>query len=294
MSVMSLWMKRRCASLPTAASPTLRRRELGALLRQLRQQAGLTVEEVAADMLCSPAKISRIETASRNISQRDVRDLGRIYRVSPDELAHLMELARAGGERGWWQQYDLPFATYVGLEAAASSLWDHVLGFVPALLETEEYARELISAMRPTIGLDQVEKRVESRLRRQERLREGTLKYSGIMDEAALHRLVGRPSTMAGQLEALLERMSWSNVSLRVIPFSAGPHGGLDSPFVILGFEDPAASDVVFVEGLVGFLYLERPSEIERYRQNFAAIQAAALDEKDSMGVVERAARSFL
>jgi transcriptional regulator with XRE-family HTH domain len=104
-------------------SPTVRRRELGALLRTLRADRGLSAEEVTERLLFSPTKLSRIETGHSGASQRDIRDLCELYGVTdPDERARLMNLAQEGKQRGWWQDFDLPYATFVGLEAEAAAI----------------------------------------------------------------------------------------------------------------------------------------------------------------------------
>lgn len=126
-------------------SPTLRRRELGARLRVLRLELGLTVDQVAERLLCSPSKVSRMETGQRGATLRDVRDLCHIYAVTdPAQVSHLMELVREGKQQAWWQSHELDyFATYVGLEQAASSLTYYQSSIVPGLLQTVEYARAM-------------------------------------------------------------------------------------------------------------------------------------------------------
>jgi transcriptional regulator with XRE-family HTH domain len=131
-------------------SPTIRRRELGALLRTLRADHELTAEEVTTRLLFSPTKLSRIETGQSGASPRDIRDLCDIYQVTdPGERERLMALAREGKQRGWWQDYDLPYATYVGLETEAVSIDAYQSGGVPGLLQTEEYARAMLRAEVP-------------------------------------------------------------------------------------------------------------------------------------------------
>ena len=133
--------------MPEVRSPTLRRRELGALLRSLRLERGLTVEQVAEQLLCSPSKVSRMETGHRGATLRDIRDLCDLYGVSdPAQRERMAKLAAEGKQQGWWQPYELEFATYVGLEAAATSLSDFHSIIVPGLLQTPEYARAMHQA----------------------------------------------------------------------------------------------------------------------------------------------------
>jgi transcriptional regulator with XRE-family HTH domain len=130
-------------------SPTVRRRELGALLRKLRTDRNWTVDYVAQQLLCSPSKISRMETGHRGASARDIRDLCDLYGVDHEQRRHLAELASEGKQRAWWQPLGLPYSTYVGLEAEASSISDYGLGYIPGLLQTADYARAIVKAAVP-------------------------------------------------------------------------------------------------------------------------------------------------
>jgi transcriptional regulator with XRE-family HTH domain len=266
---------------PTA-SPTLRRRELAARLRDLRLRAGLTAEDVATRMLVSPAKISRIETGARGVSLRDVRDLCEIYGADADEHEHLAALVREAKQPSWWQRYDLPDATYVGLESAAATILDYESTVIPGLLQTEDYARAVTEGVLCDAGPEIVQQRVEARLTRQRLLGQDSppLLWT-VVDEAALHRVVGGPGVMRAQLEALVDRAALPNVTLQVIPFEAGAHPGMDSTFILLHLEEEV-SDVVYIEGLVGNLYQENPADLARYRRVFDQLRAIALSPKES------------
>jgi transcriptional regulator with XRE-family HTH domain len=265
------------------ASPTLRRRELAARLRDLRVQAGLTADEVAVRMLVSPAKISRIETGARGVSLRDVRDLCAIYGADAAECEHLSTLVRESKKPSWWQHYDLPDATFVGLESAAATILDYESSLVPGLLQTEDYARAVTEAILYDSGPEVVQQRVEVRLTRQRLLTQEPLpRLWTVVDEAALHRVVGGPDVMRAQLEALVDRAALPNVTVQVIPFEAGAHPGMDSTFILLHLDEDV-SDVVFIEGLVGNLYQESPSDLARYRRVFDLLRAIALSPKESL-----------
>lgn len=269
-------------------SPTLRRRELGARLRQLRLDAGLTVEDVAGRLLCSSAKVSRIETGGRGVSLRDVRDLSGIYGVDSGERDHLMSLAKESHQRAWWQEYDVKYQTYFGLEAAATSIADYESGMVPGLLQTEAYARAMIAGTDPTMLAEDQEHSLRARTRRQTRLTESSPpRFHALVDEAALRRVVGDRDVMRAQLIALAERAVLPNVTLQIVPFEAGAHPGIDSTFTILGFAERDMHDVVYVEGLMGQFYLERPTDIERYHRVFGEIAAKALDPENSIARIE-------
>jgi transcriptional regulator with XRE-family HTH domain len=183
----------------TSASPTVRRRELGARLRALRTNAGLTVEDVAGEMEVSPAKISRIETAARGVSLADVRFLCDLYGVTGEDRDRLLTLIRDSRRRSWWQRYGLPesLATYIGLEDAAVSVHQYETSLVPPLLQTEDYARAVIAGSAPDLSAEQVEALVRARLTRQDLLTaEQPPELWAVVDEAALHRLVGGTEVM--------------------------------------------------------------------------------------------------
>jgi transcriptional regulator with XRE-family HTH domain len=276
-----------------AVSPTVRRRELGARLRELRVRADLTADETAGRLLVSPAKISRIETGVRGVSLRDVRDLCEIYGADQTERDHLAELARESKQRSWWQQYDLPYGTYIGLEAAASSIHDYECSIVPALLQTETYARAVTDGVLYDAAPDVAAQRVEARLTRQHVLtQEPQPQLWVVLDEAALHRVVGGPAVMREQLEALTERAALPNVTVQVIPFEAGAHPGMDSTFTLLHLEEEV-NDVVYIEGLVGNLYQETPIDLERYRRAFDQLRAIALSPKDSLALISTVAKGY-
>ena len=192
--------------MPANRSPTVRRRELGALLRALRTEKGWTAEEVAERLLVSPSKISRQETGQRGVSQRDIRELCDLYGVEGDQRQHLIDLASEGKQRAWWQTTRLPYSTYVGLEAEAVSISDYALSVMPGLLQTSEYARAVLEAMVPRWVPEIVEERVQGRLDRQERIlaAPGAPRFEAVMDESVLHRVVGSPEIMRAQLEHLL------------------------------------------------------------------------------------------
>jgi transcriptional regulator with XRE-family HTH domain len=276
---------------PDVRSPTLRRRELGALLRTLRQERGMTVEQVAEELLCSPSKVSRMETGQRGVTLRDVRDLCGIYGVTDEaQVSRLTTLAREGKQQGWWQSHELDyFATYVGLEQAATTLSYYMSSAIPGLLQTMEYASAMYQASLPAeFTPERADELINVRLRRQNVLtREPTMQLKAIVDEAVLHRAVGGPEVMGAQLDHLVETAEkLPNVTVEVVPFSVGAHPAMESNFTVLDFE--VAPSVVYVEGLMGWLYIERPQEIARYRQVFDYLHAAALDSNDTIKLIRR------
>jgi len=272
----------------TGPSPTVRRRELGARLRALRTEHGFTVEDVAERMEVSPAKISRIETAARGVSLADVRFLCDLYQVSTAECETLILLTRESKRRSWWQEYGLPdsVATYVGLEDSATSIHQYHTSLVPGLLQTQSYATAVTSGILPDAPAETVNQIAQARILRQGRLAEANpLELWAVLDEAALCREVGSAEIMREQMEELIARSRRPNVTVQVIPLSAGAHPGMDSSFEILHLEE--VSDVVHVEGLVGTFFLQNARDLSRYRRAFDQLRAIALSPRDTRGLVD-------
>jgi transcriptional regulator with XRE-family HTH domain len=274
---------------PEVRSPTLRRRELGARLRALRSEQGLTVEQVAELLLCSPSKVSRMETGQRGATLRDVRDLCRIYEVTDaSQVEHMMQLVREGKQQAWWQSYDLDvYATYVGLEQAAATLSYYQSTIVPGLLQTAEYARAMHGGSMPAeFSSERANELVEVRIRRQQVLtRDPALQLLAVLDEAVLHREVGGPAVMAAQLRHLITTANLPNVTLQVIPYSAGAHPAMENMFNIIEFGD-VAPRVVYVEGLMGWLFIEREHDVARYAEVFKYLCDLALDPQETIELI--------
>ena len=274
---------------PELRSPTVRRRELGALLRRLRVERDLTVEQAAEHLLFSASKLSRIETGARAATLRDVRDMCDLYEVSdPAERERMSRLATEGKQRGWWQSYDLDyFATYVDLEQAATSLSYFNSSIIPGLLQTVDYAKAMHAGSLPSeFSLQRRDQLIDVRLRRQQVLtRDSPLKLDAVFDEAVLRRVVGAPDVMQAQLRHLVDVAAMPNVTLRAIPFSAGAHPAVENIFVILKFGESAPT-VVYVEGLMGWLYLEREQEVARYEQVFEHLHSIALSPRETIDLI--------
>jgi transcriptional regulator with XRE-family HTH domain len=274
---------------PEVRSPTVRRRELGALLRALRNQNGLTVEQAADQLLCSPSKVSRMETGHGAATPRDIRDLCDLYGITDQaERDRMMKLARESKLQGWWQSYDLNYATYVGLEAEAVAISDFQSSVVPGLLQTADYARAGHEAYLPRLSNEQIEMQIQAKLTRQSLLTQANPPaFRAVLDEAALRRVVGGPRVMRKQLDRLLEVARLPNVTLQIIPFTVGYHPGLESNFNILELPKPTPS-IVFVEGLVGSMYLERAEDLKRYQEVFKRLQTVALSPKDTIDAIAK------
>ena len=281
--------------MPEVRSPTVRRRELGALLRKLRTQKGFTVEQAASQLMFSMSKLSRMETGHGIATLRDIRDLCDLYGVTDEaERDRMMSLALEGKQAGWWQGYDLDyFATYVGLEAEAVEIKYYQSAIVPGLMQTPAYARAMHEAGIPKFTPERIDQLIEVRLTRQRLLvQKQPVRLEVVLDEAVLHRLVGGPAVMKGQLDRLIELSDEPNVSMQVIPYSAGAHPAMDSTFNILEFTGSVPS-VVYVEGLVGWLYIELAQDIERYEQVFDRLRDIALNPKESIELIANVSANY-
>jgi transcriptional regulator with XRE-family HTH domain len=259
-------------------------------LRRLREAAKLTCEEVAEQLECSASKISRVETGRVSVSPRDVRDMLEIYGVPESQRATLVQLARESRQKGWWHAYGdsvMPqYGTYLGLESAASEIRIYEVNLIPGLLQTEDYARAVISAGMVDKPRTDIERSVALRMERQQVTRTNTPKVWAVLDEAALRREVGGSEVMRIQLEYLRELGATRNVSLQVIPFRGGAHPAMGRPFVILSFGEEADPDVVYLEDLTSALWVENVEEVDRYNVFFNHLCATAQSFENSAALM--------
>lgn len=283
---------------------TVPRRQLGRELRRLREIAQLTAKDAADQAGFSKQKLWRIEGAETPTTPADAGELCRLYGASPEMTDALRALARETKAKGWWQAYSdvIPetFAVYVGLEAAAKEISQYTTELVPGLLQTEAYARDLITTDNPAAPDSEVERRLHVRLNRQGLLRRAeppALDF--ILNESILRRPIASGGVMAEQLRHLADVGEADNVSIRVIPFSVGTHHGVTSgPFVLLRFPPEGLGPnpeptTVYMEGYTGSLYLDKPAEIERFETAFASIASKALDPAGSRDLITSAAKEM-
>ena len=263
--------------------PTVRQRDLGARLRALRLALNLTVEEVAERLLCSPTKISRLETATRLPVLRDVRDLCTLYGVDEAKADQLMEMARKAREPGWWAKYEDLDMPYIGLEQDAASITSYTMYYVPALLQTEEYTRAIIKGIAPKIDTKILEDRIEARMHRQKLLeKDEPPRYRVLMDESVLCRPIGGRAVMREQLDRVLDVGQRGKAAIQIIPFEIGAHAAQDSNFILLDFDNVGLPPIAFVEGLAAHQYLERKEDIDRYRETIEYLRDSALSPRES------------
>ena len=279
-------------------SPTVRGRRLRYELRRLREQRGLTIEQVAEQSHgdWTASAISRWETGDRRIRPADLRALLDIYEVGGDQREVLLTLAREARQRGWWQSYSsdaVPewFQVYLGLEAEAASIHEYAAELVPGLFQTADYYRAFMRTA-PAAGDDEaIERKIAVRSARQERLTaDDAPECWAVLNEAAVRRVVGGTKVMQAQLQHIAALANRPQVNVQVLPFRAGGHPAMDGSFIILGFPETQDPDVVYLESQTGSLYLEKLPEVDRYQAMFNHLVAKALGPEESIALIELAA----
>ncbi|MBF8174074.1 helix-turn-helix domain-containing protein [Streptomyces olivaceus] len=281
----------------SSVNPTVRRRRLGQELRRLRELKGMTAEEVAERLLVSQSKISRLENGRRSISQRDVRDLCGVYEVEDQRIVDsLMQMAKDSRQQGWWHAFgDIPYSVYIGLETDAESLRTYEPQIITGLLQTRAYAEALIQGALPETSVADVEKRVQVRIRRQERIfaENNPLRLWVVLDEASLRRVVGGKQVMREQLEHVAEMSQLPHITVQVLPFDVGAHPGINGQYSILEFADAADSSVVYIEGVTSDLYLEKAPDVQKYTVMYEHLRAQALNVEQSRQRIEDVAKEY-
>lgn len=282
--------------------PTVRQRQLSMRLRAIRLEKNLSVEAVAKELECSQSKISRLETASRRPNPRDVRDLCRFYGLDDVVSAELVELAREAKEPGWRKEYpevrlgleSHRLGPYLDLERSAAAITAFATFYVPALMQTTDYAAAVIKGIVPTLDSEVLKERVDVRIRRQILFgREGAPTYRAFIDEAVLHRPTGGSEVMAAQIDKILELEKEGKVIVQIVPFEVGVVPAQDSNFVLLEFAEPELSPVVFIESLQNSQILEKEADIKRYRETIDYLRDSALTPRDSKARLTQISKTF-
>ncbi|MGH3367101.1 MAG: helix-turn-helix domain-containing protein [Nocardioidaceae bacterium] len=271
------------------ANGTLRQRRLGRELRQLREEAGLTLEEAAPRLDWSTSKLSRIETGQQSVDVHGVRSMLDLYDVGGDRWTEIIDLTREARTKGWWHAYGIRDQGYLGLETDAAVVHNYQLAHVPGLLQTEDYMRALFRNSRRCPTDAEIGQDVRVRLLRQRRLTEDPpLELVAIVDESALRRMVGGAHVMRAQLRHLVSRAALPSVCLQVLPGYLGGHSGLAGSFTVLGFAEPDEPEVAYIEHTAGALHVQKDAEVQACKLVFDRLRSEALSPQDSVVLVER------
>ncbi|KUN16102.1 hypothetical protein AQJ23_45325 [Streptomyces antibioticus] len=273
--------------------PTVRKRQVGSKLRQLRHAQGLKLEDVQAQTGLPESKVNRIESGRLGIKTDDLDRLLDLYNVEDAALrAALHAISRHSSKRGWWQTYrDIispAYADLISLEDGAASMRTYESALIPGLLRTAAYARATIEAIRMDSQPEDVDALVDVRMARQSVLsRRDPLELWAVIHEAALRpRVKSSPELMREQLQTLLDKQRLPHVSIQVLPLDASPHVGMSGAFAVLGFPEASDLDVVLVESLTSALYVEDTAEVSRYGSAFERLRAAALPFDESADLI--------
>ena len=288
------------------ASPTVRRRRLAAELRGIRESRGKSGDAVAAALKWSPSKISRYERARTGLRPRDVERLLDYYQIAEPRRALLLALAEDAAQKGWWEEYadslSEDYQQFIGLEyeAASIALW-HV-DVVPGLLQTEAYARHIISSYSKVepVAPGLIGRMVRVRMQRQQVLDRDGLQLTVVLDESVLRRRIGDDSVMYDQLQRLAQEADRPNLTLRILPLD-GQHTVFGESFTIFGFgfgagfaedSDAMLQDVVSTEQLRSGFTLEGERETYLHRIAFQMLAEASLDPAASAALVLQTAQA--
>ncbi|GAB3977051.1 helix-turn-helix transcriptional regulator [Plantactinospora veratri] len=279
---------------------TVPRRQLGRTLKQLRTEAGVTLDAAADALECSRQKVWRIESGLGVVRSLDVRAMCALYDVKPDLVGALVGLATQTKAKGWWHAYGdaIPewFELYVGLESVASRLRFFKNTLIPGIVQTRGYASGMYGIDQPEMSDEDRERAVEVRLQRQSLLTRRlppAPNVEMVLSEAVLLQPVGDRSVMVEQLQHMIEVADLPNVSVRVLPLAAGPHHGtVAGEFVLLDFpsgnRNTPEPPIVYSESLTGALYLDRAAEYAAYEKVWASLSRLALDEGQSKNLINK------
>jgi transcriptional regulator with XRE-family HTH domain len=275
-------------------SPTVLRMILGRQLKALREKADLSYQQAAEAILSSEWTVRRYESAEGGLKPLTLKSMLIAYGITDvREIDAFLSLARDASKPGWWHRYEdvLPswFKVAVGLEESASLIRAYEPQVVPGLLQTEEYIRAITAASFPSENEEDWERRVALRLARQDLLkRPAPPQYWVVLEETVLRRPIGGKDVMRGQLKHLIEAAARPDVTIQVLPFSAGWHPAMYGMFNMFRFPDNAMPDVVYSEALTSASYLNQPNETTRYTEALDRMAARAATPDQTLTILRK------
>ncbi|EPD94509.1 hypothetical protein HMPREF1486_03062 [Streptomyces sp. HPH0547] len=285
--------------MPPVKPSTVLGRQLGDELRRFREAAGLSTADAAAVLDCTKGKISRMENGHVPVRLPDLNALVTAYGIADTRTRErLTALARRANRRrrdGWWHEYSSvlsdAYRDQIEMEAICSQMRTFQVQVVPGLLQTAEYARAIAVTSRSWKTPEEIDQVVQVRMTRQRRLTgEDPMHFWAVLAEGVLHQQVGGPAVMAEQLAALVDLADRPNITLQVLPFSRGAHASMLGPYVLLGFPQPTALDLVLSETATRNTWVEREAEVVSYRALFDDARTNALPPADSVAMIKRIA----
>ncbi len=280
-----------------AISPTVRRRRLGSEIKRLREAERMSGVLLAKKINMSQPQLSRVENARGKLTAPQVGKLIKIFAVDERKAEELRTLHRDSDVLGWWEQYSdvLPdnVELLIGLEAGAAWEQTYEDAFIPALLQTPEYARSVIGSAAPFLRSADLPRLVQLRAERQQRLTDTDFRLTTVINEAALHRWVGGREVMHAQLRHLLDVQHNATVEVLVLPYEAGEHPGQGQSFALLTFPEPEDPAIVFLDYAHASGFLEKAPEIRQHTSVFGAVVAQALNPDDSLRRIAKIVTTF-
>jgi len=281
-------------------SPTVRRRRLAAELRAIRESKGKSGDSVAAALKWSASKISRYERARTGLRPREVERLLDYYGITGPRRALLLTLAEDAAQKGWWEEFgdnlSEDYQQFIGLEYEATSMSIWHVDVVTGLLQTEAYARHIISSYSRVepVPPGMIGRMVSVRMRRQQVLDREGLQISVVLDESVLQRRIGNESVMYEQLQRLAQEAEKPNITVQILPLDT-QHTVFGESFVIFGFgtdSDAMLQEVVSTEHMRTGFTLEGERETYLHRIAFQMLADAALDPAASRTLILETAES--
>ncbi|MFI5974999.1 helix-turn-helix domain-containing protein [Streptomyces sp. NPDC051452] len=272
--------------------PTARQLRLATELRRLREAAGLTGRQAAALLGVSPTHITHIESALAGVSEQRLRRLASHYACTDEEFIDSLVSMATDRTRGWWEEYRglLPtsFLDLAELEHHATFLHEVAILYVPGLLQTEDYARAVFSSRVPQLASEELELRVQHRMRRQ-RI---TIPYDLVIHEAALRIRVSDRAASRAQLAKLLNRSEADHISVRVIPFDLDGFASAASAMTHVGGPVPGL-DTVVRDVPHGSAFIDSVAQLGAFRTRFRKVEDVALDAEQSRDFINGLAKEL-
>jgi transcriptional regulator with XRE-family HTH domain len=270
--------------------PTVRSRRLGSRLAYYRQESGLSGTELAQRLGVHQATWSKIETGKAKVSPGVLTNAIAVLDVPATVAAQLEKLRQKAGEPGWWQDYgDIlseSVQMLIELEADASWIRTYEGEIIPGLLQTEDYAERIITAVSPHIRVADIDRYLELRMRRQRRLNEG-MRLTAIVGEAAIRQQIGGPDVLRDQLRHIVRTVRERDVIVQVVPFSADAHAALGDSFVIIQWPEETDPEAVYIDGVTSWTVHERGGVIRSYLHAVASVQGQALPPRESLDLID-------
>ncbi len=273
----------------------VRRRQLGRALRELREAVGLSLQVAAPRLDWSSSKLSRIENGQQGIDVHGVRSMLDLYEVGGERWTELVELTRQTRQKGWWRAYGFGDQGYLPLEAEATVVRDFTLTYVPGLLQTADYAREIFRTELDPHTEEKLTNLVTVRMVRQRRLAstEDPVELVAILDEAVLHRTVGGTEVMRAQLARLVDAAELPTVTLQVLPRGLGAYPGMSAVFTVLSFGDLGVPDIAYVEHPMGSVHMDKEGDVAWATLTFERLRSLAMSPIASAGLIKQVAEQM-